>query len=100
MADAVKVTIAMQASFPNLTPVMHLSSVSVTGLEMIAPTSLAAHSHWKDIIIGLLSQPLAQLRLWCHKPKMIPPQQEEAGEMNLHDEPSALFKFGHFMKKN
>lgn len=63
MADAVKVTNATQASFPNLAPVMHLSSVSVTGLEMIALTSLAAHSHCKHIIIGLLSQPLPQLRL-------------------------------------
>lgn len=101
MVDTVKVTNAGQASFPSSAPVPRLCWVSVTGLEMIVLTSLAARLHWKDITIGLLSKPLPQLRLWCHKPKVILSQQEKAGkEMNLHDEPSALFKFGHFMKKN
>lgn len=101
MVDTVKVTNAGQASFPGSAPVTRLCWVSVTGLEMVVLTSLAACLHWKDIIIGLLSKPLPQLRLWCRKPKMSLSRQEEAGEeMNLHDEPSALFRFGHFMKKN
>lgn len=90
MVDTVKVTHAGRASLPHSAPAARLCWVSETGLEMIVLTSLAAYLHWKDIIIGLLSKPLPQLRLWCHKPKMILSQQEEAGEeMNLHDEPSA-----------
>lgn len=48
---------AMEGSFSNL----RLCSASVIRLEMIVLTCLTASSHWKDIIICLISQSLPQL---------------------------------------